>query len=78
MKKQNISFFYLFFKIFFMWTILKSFTESVTYCFCFVFWIFGPRACGVLAPRPGIEPVTPALKGRVLTTGPPGKSLKTL
>ena len=25
-------------------------------------------------PRPGIEPVSPALAGRFLTTGPPGKS----
>ena len=25
-------------------------------------------------PRPGIEPVSPALAGRVLTTAPPGKS----
>ena len=26
-------------------------------------------------PRPGIKPVSPALQGGVLTTGPPGKSL---
>ena len=30
-------------------------------------------ACGVLVPWPGTEPVSPALKGRFLTTGPPGK-----
>ena len=42
-----------------------------------MFWFFGPKACGVLAPGPGIEPATPALEGRVLTTGPSGKSLKT-
>ena len=34
-----------------------------------------PAACGILVPRPGIEPVSPALEGRFLTTGPPGKSL---
>ena len=28
-----------------------------------------------LGPQPGIEPISPALEGRVLTTGPPGKSL---
>ena len=28
-------------------------------------------------PRPGIEPVSPALAGRFLTTVPPGKSLST-
>ena len=27
-------------------------------------------------PRPGIEPVFPALEGRFLSTGPPGKSRK--
>ena len=31
-------------------------------------------ACGILAPRPGIEPTPPALEARVLTTGTPGKS----
>ena len=30
-------------------------------------------ACGFLAPQPGIEPVSSALQGRSLTTGPPGK-----
>ena len=32
-----------------------------------------PEACGILVPRPGIEPVSPALAGKFLTTGPPGK-----
>ena len=26
-------------------------------------------------PEPGVEPMSPALAGRFLTTGPPGKSL---
>ena len=34
-----------------------------------------PTACGILVPQPGIEPTSPALEGRFLTTGPPGKSL---
>ena len=34
-----------------------------------------PTARGILVSRPGIEPVSPALAGRFLTTGPPGKSL---
>ena len=34
-----------------------------------------PAACGTLVPQPGLEPVYPALAGRFLTTGPPGKSL---
>ena len=31
--------------------------------------------CGILVPWPGIKPTSPALEGRFLTTGPPGKSL---
>ena len=31
-------------------------------------------ARGILVPGPGIEPVSPALQGGFLTTGPPGKS----
>ena len=34
-----------------------------------------PVACGILVPWPGIKPVSPALEGRFLTTGPRGKSL---
>ena len=35
-----------------------------------------PAACGILVPRPGIEPMFPALEGGFLTTGPPGKSIQ--
>ena len=28
-----------------------------------------PTACGILVPGPGIEPASPALKGRYLTSG---------
>ena len=34
-----------------------------------------PLACGVFVPGSGIEPMSSALQGRFLTTGPPGKSL---
>ena len=40
--------------------------------FCF----FGHEACGILAPQPGIKPTLPEWEGKVLTTGPPGKPLK--
>ena len=33
-----------------------------------------PTACGILVPQLGIEHTSPALEGRFLTTGPPGKS----
>ena len=39
-----------------------------------MFWFFGFKACGILAPRPEIEPTLCALEGKVLTTGPPKKS----
>ena len=40
-----------------------------------VFRLSCPIACGILVPGPGIEPTSPALEGRFLTTTrPPGKS----
>ena len=53
---------------------------NVLSCFCFfktnsLLLGEGGEACGILAPRPGIEPAPPALEGEVLTTGLPGKSL---
>ena len=39
-------------------------------------WFLGHKACESLAHRPGIEPAAPALEGKVLTAGPPGKSHK--
>ena len=39
-----------------------------------MFWFSGHEAYGILAPQPGIEPIPPALEGKVPTTGPPGKS----
>ena len=38
-------------------------------------WAFSSTACGILVSPPGIEPGSPALHGKFLTTGPPGKSL---
>ena len=36
-------------------------------------WHSGLVACGILVPQPGIKPMSPALKGGFLTTGPPEK-----
>ena len=33
-----------------------------------------PATCGILVPRPGVEPASPALEGGFLTTGPPGRT----
>ena len=54
-----------------MWTILNE----LQCCFCFMFWFVDCKACGILAPQPGLKPASPTLEGEVLTNGPPGKSL---
>ena len=38
-----------------------------------MFWPLGREACGILAPRPGMEPAPPALERIILTTETPGK-----
>ena len=43
-----------------------------------MFWFFGLEACGVLASQAGTDPAPTALEGKVLTTGPPGKSQHTV
>ena len=69
MKKTDMDFLNIFFLI---WTILKLFTEFVTiYCFCFMLWLFGCKACGILAPWAGIEPAPHKLGDEVLTTKRP-------
>ena len=39
-----------------------------------MFWFFGQEAHGILLPQPGIEPATPELEGKLLTTGLPRKA----
>ena len=68
---QGLFFFFLIKKNFYTWTVFKLFIEFVTILLLFYVWCFGPDACGVLAPWPGIEPSPPALQGKVLTTGLP-------
>lgn len=45
--------------------------------FTYLFIIIGPchLACGLLVPSPGLEPMPPAVKQGVLTTGQPGTFL---
>ena len=60
-----------------MWNIYKVFIEFVT--ILFLFYIlgcsFGCEEYGILVPGLGVEPTTPVLEGKVLTTRPPGKFL---
>ena len=56
-------------------TFLKSLLDLLQYCFillCLFVW-FGCEACGILVPQPGMKPACPALEGKVLATGLPGK-----
>ena len=48
------------------------------HCFCFMFWFFGHKTCGMLVPQLRIQPAPSALESKVLSTEPPGKSLSSL
>ena len=58
-----------------MWTIFKVFIKFVTVLLLFYVLAFGQEVCGALAPQSESKPTSPALEGKVLTTGPPGKYL---
>ena len=59
---------------FLMQTLFKVFIEFVPILLLFMVWFFGQETHAILAPQPRIEPTPPALEGKVLTTGLPGKS----
>ena len=41
-----------------------------------MFWFFGCKSWGILAPQSGIEPTPPALEDEVVITGPPGRCME--
>ena len=53
----------------------KVFIEFVTVLLLGYVLIFLAEACGILALQLGIQPTPLAMESKVLTTGPPGKSL---
>ena len=53
---------------------LKTLLNFLQYCLCFMFRFFGRETCRILAPQLGMKPIPPALEGKVLATGLPGKS----
>ena len=59
-----------------MWAICKVFTEFITKLLPFYTLVFCCDICGILASQPRIEPMLPALEGKVLTNELPGKSRK--
>jgi len=70
MKNSALGFVF-FFQFIFYWSILYLKSECFFFFFC-LFWICYNVAF-VLAPWPEIEFALPALEGKVLTTGQPGK-----
>ena len=48
-----------------MWTIFQRSSLNVT--ILLLLYFFGCKACRILAPQPGIEPMPPALEGQILT-----------
>ena len=61
-----------------METIFKVFIEFVTILLLFyiyIYFFFGHETCEILTPQPRVEDAPPILKGKILTTGLPGKSL---
>ena len=55
---------------------LKVFTDFFfffTILLLFFVLPVGRQAWGILDPQPEVEPVPPALEGKILTPGPPGK-----
>ena len=90
-RLHSLPFLYFFFKFFFflMWTIFEVIIELATILllfpmffssasFFFFLFVFEFEACETGATQPQIEPASLALEGKVLTTGPLGKSLRFL
>ena len=56
--------FYLY--IYNVYVYIKTFFLNLfQYCSWFIFWFFGHQACGILAPRSGIELTPSALEGEL-------------
>ena len=54
-------------------------SQGLSRCSTQLLWLWcsgfiAPRHVGISVPPPGTEPMSSALEGRVLTSGPPGKS----
>ena len=54
---------------------LKSLLNWYIIASVFLFWFLGHKACGIVPPRPGMEPSPCGLEGEVLTSGSPGNCL---
>ena len=75
----QIKIFYLFITYLCIYLAAPSLSCSIHYLHCGTWLpeckssVVTPMECGILVPQPGIRPASPALEGRFLTSGPPGK-----
>ena len=60
-------------RLFWRGLLLKPSLNLLQYCFCSMVWFLCREGCGISAPQPGMEPITPALEAEVLTTISPRK-----
>ena len=58
-----------------MWTVFKVFIEFAAILFLFYVLGFRPQSMGDLSSPTRDQTCTPVLEDKVLTAGPPGKSL---
>ena len=56
MKQMGPYYYFFFYDIFLMWTILTVILNLLQRCFCFCFDFFGNEACGILTLQPGVKP----------------------
>ena len=59
-------------------SLLNSLSSLLQHWLGFTLWLFGSKTWESLAPRPEIEPASPAPEGKILTPGPPRKSQRDL
>ena len=55
--------FYYYIRFFLCGPFKNSLLNLFQYCFCFMLWVLGCEAYGILAPQPGIKPIPPTLEG---------------
>ena len=54
--QASLQYFLFIFKNFLCGPFFKSLLSLLLYCFCFMFQLFGPEACGIFTPELGLNP----------------------
>ena len=54
--QASLQYFLFIFKNFLCGPFFKSLLSLLLYCFCFMFQLFGPEACGIFAPELALKP----------------------